>query len=378
MEQFFKLDNSWNNITEIIPFGYGRIGRRVIKKLRENFEIPFVIDNNPEWQIQQHGEVIKTFNQVKEKIKGRKIVVLTTEMPYISIKTLLEEYGYKENVDFCILSRFIGEWYMKCKNQLCISKIDTIITSRCTLPCPHCAMYIQVCNNKMDYPLEELCRNFDLVFSVIDYVMEYSLFGGEPLIYKDLPELINYLMRNYGNRIGRLVLISNGKANPSEMLMDMLQKYDVMISISNYTHYYDYEKIQKKLIDKLDKRGIEYSFNNELIWKDMGYPYKPANIPDMEARKHFKTCGHSTFCINNGILYYCDAMFGAEVNTGYNTKPSDVINIREYTEMNGINKTKMRMLQYIMGDVNKQGYPSFCQMCKGIGDDNSDIIVAGS
>ncbi len=378
MKELFELDSSWENITEIIPFGYGRVGRRVLKKLKENFKVPFVIDNNIEWQKRETEEIIKTFAQAKEMIGDKKIVVLTTELPYISIKALLEENDYIENKDFCILSRFLGEWYMRCKNQLYISKIDTIITSRCTLSCSHCAMYIPQCTNKVDYPIEELCENFDVVFSAIDYVMEYSLFGGEPLIYKELPELIKYLMDHYGDRIGRLVLISNGKASISEELLNIFQKYDVMISISNYVHFNNYSEIQNKLIEKFKERGIEYSFNDELVWKDMGYPDRPANIPDCEARKHFKTCGHSTFCVNNGILYFCDAMFGAEINTGYKTRPDDVINICKYAETYGIEKTKMRILQYIMGDINELGCPSFCQQCRGVGSDNMDIIVAGS
>lgn len=377
MEKIYKLDLSWENIIEIIPFGYGRIGRRVIKKLKENFKIPFIIDNNPEWQNHKSEDIIKTLDQASNQIENRKIVVLTTELPYIAIKKLLEEKGYIENKDFCILSRFIGEWYMRYKNQLCISKIDTIITSRCTLSCPHCAMYISKCKNKLDYPIKDLCKNFDIVFSTVDYVMEYSLFGGEPLIYKDLLKLIRYLMDNYGNRIGRLVLISNGKADLSEELLCTLKEYDVMIAISNYI-YYDYSKIQKKLINQLDAKTIEYSYNDELIWKDMGYPDKPAKIPDREAKKHFKNCGHSTFCINNGILYFCDAMFGAEVNTGYKTREDDVVDIQKYVEVYGIEKTKKRMFQYIMGDINELGCPSFCQQCKGVGADNTDIITAGT
>ena len=151
-----------------------------------------------------------------------------------------------------------------------------------------------------------------------------------------------------------------------------------MIAISNYVHFNDYSDIQKRLVSQLDDREIEYSFNDELEWKDMGYPDRSANIPNCAARKHFKTCGHSTFCINNGILYFCDAMFGAEVNTGYNTKDSDVVNIRKYIQKYGLAEVKERIFQYIQGDINELGCPSFCQQCKGVGADNVDVILAGS
>jgi sulfatase maturation enzyme AslB (radical SAM superfamily) len=316
--------------------------------------------------------------EAKNKINDTKIVVTTTDFPYISIKEELESNGFVENKDFCILSRFLGEWYLKYKDQLCVSKIDTIITSRCTLSCPHCAMYIPQCKKKMDYPLEELCNNFDTVFSAIDYVMEYSLFGGEPLIYGELGKLIEYLMSHYGNRIGRLVLISNGKAKLTDEVLRILKKYNAMLSISDYVHFNDYRNIQKNLISQLEKYGIEYSYNEELVWKDMGYPDNPPNIPDSRAREHFRTCGHSTFCVNKGILYFCDAMLGAEINTDFPTREDDVINIASYMEKYGLNKTKERIFRYIMGDINELGCPSFCQQCRGVGDDNNIIIEAGS
>lgn len=378
MKEFTKLDSSWDEISEIIPFGYGRIARRVIGKLKEDFNLPFIIDNNLAWQTKRTEIEIKTFDQARENIGNRKIVVLTTEMPYISIKKELEKEGYIENKDFCILSRFVGEWYMKNRNQLCISKIDTIITSRCTLPCPHCAMNIHHCTQRIDYPVDEVCKNFDTVFSAIDYVVEYCLFGGEPLIYNHIIKLINYLMGTYGDRIGRLVLITNGNVRPSDEVLDILKKYNVLLSVSDYTHYYDYKKTQEDFLARLEKREIEYSINTELVWKDHGYPTTPANYSGEGARQHFKTCGHSAFSINNGILYYCDGMFGAEVNTNYKTRPDDVINIREYAEKYGMDRTKNRILQYITGDINEEGTPSFCKLCKGIGDDNQDIIIAGS
>lgn len=378
MDKIYHLDSDWENIEEIIPFGYGRIGRRVIGKLEEHFRIPFIIDNNPEWVTKKTNYPIYSLNAAKEFVGNRKIVVTTTDHMYLSAKRDLEDAGFVENKNFCILSHFFGEWHMKYKNLLYISKIDTIITSRCTLPCPHCSMHIHDCDMPMDYPLEKLCKNFDIAFKVIDYVMEYSLFGGEPFIYKDLDKLITYLMSNYGDKIGRLVLITNGNVKPTEEIWDVLVRYNVMLSISNYTHRYNYKETQEAFLAKVQEKGIEYSFNDELIWKNVGYPESPANIPDNKAREHFKICGHSTFSINEGRLYFCDSMYGAEVNTGYHTKPDDIVDIENYIRDYGIDETKRRILEYIEGNINDLGCPSYCQLCRGVGDDNDLIIEAGS
>lgn len=52
--------------------------------------------------------------------------------------------------------------------------------------------------------------------------------------------------------------------------------------------------------------------------------------------------------------------------------------IDEYIKAYGIDKTKQRMFQYIMGDINELGSPSFCQLCRGVGDDNQLVIEVGS
>lgn len=378
METNNKLDNSWANITEIIPFGYGRIGRRVMKKLNEMFTIPFIIDNNFENLVNDYGIEIISLKKARERIQGKKIVVTTTDLFYNSIKAELNDIGLVENKDYCLFSYFVSEWCMQYKGELYVSKIDTIITSRCTLPCPHCGMYIHRCSNKKDYSLNELCDNFDLTFKTIDYIIEYSLFGGEPLIYKDLPKLISYLMDNYGNRIGRLVLITNGNVNPSNETYECLEKYDVMLSISDYTHRYDYNNVLKKFVEELKTRKIEYSFNRELIWKDLGYPDNPANYTKEDANRHFRDCGHSTFCINEGRLYFCDGMYGAEVNTGFKTDESDVVDIKKMLAEADLISIKKRIIEYIKGEINELGCPSFCRICRGVGEDNNYVIEVGS
>ena len=48
MEKIFKLSEDWGTLPDrgqLVPFGVGRIGRRVIPTLMKEFDIPFLIDN---------------------------------------------------------------------------------------------------------------------------------------------------------------------------------------------------------------------------------------------------------------------------------------------------------------------------------------------
>ena len=48
-ENIYKLSEDWGELIEravIVPFGLGRIGRRIIPTLMKEFKIPFLIDNS--------------------------------------------------------------------------------------------------------------------------------------------------------------------------------------------------------------------------------------------------------------------------------------------------------------------------------------------
>ncbi len=46
-----KLSDDWTGIKDIIIYGFGRVAQRNIKKLKMDFNIKFIIDNNPDWQL---------------------------------------------------------------------------------------------------------------------------------------------------------------------------------------------------------------------------------------------------------------------------------------------------------------------------------------
>ena len=98
----YLLDDSWKDITTFIPYGYGRVGKRVLPKLSGMFQIPFVIDNNPIYKNQDNTIEIINLNDGIRRRTTEKIVVLTVETAYVDIKRSLEDEGLIEYKDFCI------------------------------------------------------------------------------------------------------------------------------------------------------------------------------------------------------------------------------------------------------------------------------------
>lgn len=375
--EFFKLDESWKDVREIIPFGLGRIGKRVLTRLSETFEIPFIIDNGSN-TYEYHGKAVYHLKDALPLIKGTKIVVLTIERIYTDISGQLKDAGYTEYKDYCIFERFVEEWYYKYKGKCCLPKLDTAITSRCTLHCSHCAMFTPYCKDKKDCSIDELKVNFSQVFALVDYVFEYTLFGGEPFLHKQLADIIEYLGTSYAEKIGQIVIITNGTVLPDQELLRTLQKNKVVLSISDYTAINSYTDILAGFIKKLDQYGIQYYVNHEIEWKDHCFPVHPCDYDETYLSEHMKICGYTCHSANEGRIYYCDVAYGARKHAGYQDQKEDYVDLREIQKSCSPEQAKLRILAYCMGNVNERGYMSLCRYCAGMGADNPRVIQAGT
>ena len=376
-ENVFKLDESWKDVSAIIPFGLGRIGKRVLPKLLEVFEVPFIIDNGV---AEKKYRDIPVYNlqEALHLIGERKIVVITIERIYVDISKQLKNAGYVEYRDYCIFERFIEEWHYKYERKCYLPKLDTAITSRCTLGCSHCAMFTPYCQQRSDCSLEELKNNFNQLFRVVDYVFEYTLFGGEPFLHEQLSDVIDYLGEHFKEKIGQIVIITNGTIVPEPELLLTLQKYHVIISISDYTAVHPYAATLSKLLRAFDDYQIQYYVNKQIEWKDHCFPEHSCEYDEEYLPEHMKVCGYTCHSVNEMKLYYCDVAWGARKHAGYQDLKEDYIDLAAVLESNSIEQAKLRIVEYCMGKVNDKGYMSLCKYCAGMGADNQRIIQAGT
>ena len=54
----------------------------------------------------------------------------------------LEKLGFISGVNFCSMEQFLTEWFWKYKKKACLMEVHSTITSRCTLKCRHCNMFM--------------------------------------------------------------------------------------------------------------------------------------------------------------------------------------------------------------------------------------------
>lgn len=379
MENIFRLSADWGDLKKhgiIIPFGVGRIGRRVIPALMKEFDIPFLIDNGKNTEKVFSLDVLN-LDQAATYLHERhlKVVVTTVFHSYKTIKQNMEEIGFVENKDFCLFERFAEEWNLRWKNKCVLSKIDTVITSRCTLKCKNCNMFIGYASVRHDIDLIRLKNNFDTFFDSVDFVYEYTLLGGEPFIHKNIAEIISYLGKTYGEKIGQINIISNGTVVPSDDVIELLRKFHVTVHISDYTCSVDYKRKLKRLQKKFLLDGIECYVIPNNTWKDVIYPREGYHTDN--PREHMLLCGHSTHSVADGKLYWCDPAFAAECFMGFASKEDDCLDMEANKRNYSKYEATLNIIKYLLGDVNERGYMSICEKCAGIGSDNNAIIPAG-
>ncbi len=138
------------------------------------------------------------------------------------------------------------------KGQFVLPQIGFSLTTRCTLRCRDCIAlsplfdearpsFIHIDQNAAAYR-SELARIADGV----DGVKRLFLHGGEPLLNKDLPDIVQASAEC--EKIELVELITNGTVVPSEALLDVMERYKHKI----YLYKEDFLKFADGLQDAVE------------------------------------------------------------------------------------------------------------------------------
>lgn len=373
-----RLSNDWNYITELVIYGYGRVAKRNIKKLSKDFMIKYIIDNNPAIQQNQGLQEweIKTFQQIKKEIscKRYKIVVATASSSFISIKRDLESIGLHEYKDFCRIEEFFVEWYWKNRHMVCLSQVNSSLTSRCTFNCKYCATLMPYFSEHYNYTVDEIVEDLSLLLKRVDYLASYYLVGGEPFLNKNIGDIIDAVCERYYEKIGCIQIISNGSVTPDRNVLEALKRYDVEVRLSDYTNEIAYKEQFEKTVKIYHDNGIIH-YVNKFEWLDLGFPNAVNgnwNNAD-EIKKHMQLCSTGCHALNEKKFYYCGTLFYAEKSGLFDLLEDDYIDLTKFGETP--EKDKERIMRYCLGEIEK-GYLSLCKCCRGFGVDNKISVKA--
>lgn len=246
------------------------------------------------------------------------------------------------------------------KSRFLVHRLRVMITSRCTLNCKECSVYIPyVENHRDDNDWEQMVSDIKVFLDAAKELQEIELFGGEPLLHPDLHKIVSALKSE--PRIHQISVITNGTILPNEQLIKALaDDKRTIYRMSSYGNKLSTKIGETELI--LKQNNIRYEIIDYKTW------YKNAEVKNLNesedvVKKKFICCmegsGLVYWC---GKIYFCVALpFLLEINA-FPQSDNNFFDMRnsglKYNEL--VNK----LYQYI-DRSNTDQYVDACRYCTG-------------
>lgn len=375
--QFDAIAKDLKHFQRIYIYGNGYEGKNVLEAVSFlGIEIYFV-DRDKEKRLSKICGVEtlspELFQQEIENSEKTFIVVYAvSRYHYLYLSKDMMGKGYRENLDFFSSDVFLRLYlpiisvYMF--DKLYIQQLSQMVTTRCSLKCRDCMMSIPYLKEKSDVSLEKLKCDADILFSKVDFIQFYGPGGGEIMLYPQLDEFLTYILKKYRQKIGTMLLITNGTVYPGEKLIKVLQEYDMSIRISNYENINGWTESKNRLVKVCRENRINCYEQKVDAWIDMDWD---GNFPQTcTAQDMFEQCDMSCREFVDGIEYYCMHGRYANIARSLYDVNEEGINFMD----NSVNK-KM-IMEYNLGYLEK-GYLNICARCKGyFGINQTKIPVA--
>lgn len=184
---------------------------------------------------------------------------------------------------------------------LIIPYAEIAVSMQCTLSCRDCCLMVPHYHHPEAMDAAAVLAAAEAFLEAVDRVIEFRVMGGEALMQRELPQVLETLLRH--PRIQHLELVSNATLLPRPALLEVLCHPRASIYFSNYgprlaPHY-------RRIIDVcLDAGLMVRAGGPERAWVDYGPPVQHTSNP-AELQTIYSSCDMICKHIWNGELHVC-------------------------------------------------------------------------
>lgn len=363
-EKIFKGKN-------IYIYGAAAKGAYLYNRIKKYDCVAGFIDNNPQYMNKCYlGKPVIRFRMIDENFKRNNIIILAVSKDNTMLfLNQCRSIGFVdgENLFYCddFMNYYI-DLYLYFRKGLIFSEFISLqVTSVCNLNCVGCLAFNPQNKKQRHFEIEAIEKSIDLVFKNVDYVHILDVCGGEPFLFKGLPNVIRYIANKYSERIEVLRTVSNGTVIPSDELCKALNKYNVTVLLDDYRDVVEQSKKNYcRVVEKLKEYNVTYIVNKVEYWIDLGVgaSERTSGVGD-EIMLHDE-CQDNRRTVLENKMYACDY-------AGY-AVASNVIENAEYLDLNNVGN-KAIMLEFLKG-YTKSGNAGMCKYCNGCMNVNRNYI----
>ncbi len=200
-------------------------------------------------------------------------------------------------------------WLPKNLNKK-VTQIDSIeidLVSHCNLNCKGCTHFSPIAEKwfiNVDDFKKDVKRTSELLPD--DYVKRFYILGGEPLLHKDINEMLIIAREAYKKL--PIYIITNGFLldKMDTEFWNICHRYNIVIEITKYPVKFDYTKIKKLMKEHKGKVKIIYKGRTK-FFKKKQYKLPLDETGSQDEIYGFSHCHMAGHCINlaHGHLYTC-------------------------------------------------------------------------
>lgn len=356
---------------EFYFFGAGDYGKQFYPIMKHEIAIKGYIDNDAG----KHGTKVNGLPcqplAAIPFMRGKTgIIVTVSQMARSKIVEQLKAAGYRQNQDFFIIEEFLSVYFVYKYGKVYLSSVSFLPSTICNLKCKACLNFNPYAKEFYVRDWAAIHKDIDLFFRCVDRVMLFHVSGGEPMLYKHIADVIEYLAQNYGDRIDTLRTVTNGTIVPDDAILERLSRCNVEITVDDYREAVpQYRENFDALLKKLDAHGIRYYTNYTDEWIDLAPMQTDLSHLSEEALvRHFDSCCQSWQELRDGKLFSCNYSAYAGVAGISEIAEDETFDLAQYDDAQKKELVEFR-LRY-----SKKGYVSFCRKCRGFGESNSTRI----
>jgi organic radical activating enzyme len=207
------------------------------------------------------------------------------------------------------------------RDRLVLKYIDIVITEACSMKCVDCSNLMQYYTQPKHSDQELLFNSLDRIMSVVDWIDELRVLGGEPFVNKRFPAIIEKL-KAYRN-FRHIVIYTNGTIAPQAPVIGTLRDERVTVNITNYG------KLSRRLtecVSSLKAAGVAHLVKIP-SWTDSGrIKYRERTAKQLDTQFN-NCCVNDILTLLNGRLYRCPFSANATNLKAVPEDPADMVDI---------------------------------------------------
>lgn len=179
--------------------------------------------------------------------------------------------------------------------------VEVVLTTFCTLKCRECSNYINLYQKPYHVEIKTIECSIDRLLKVVGHISTVGLLGGEPFLYPELGEVIDYLCDK--NQIDHIRIVTNGTVIPkNKALYVKMAHHKVYVQINEYQCSSD---SAKRLSEILQAANVQVHYVDRFKDKWRKYNASLCEYNEEKLEEQFLRCHMMCRSILNGKFFYC-------------------------------------------------------------------------